>query len=143
MTAALIDEVTHRERDGKSGRAKLVLGGCIVGAFVLAGIFASLIAPADPLEHGCVDGGAPADHRAGVLALGLRPLQAGGHVQERALPGPRRAHHGGEGTGGELHGDPIERDDRAVAGAVDLADVVERHGRERGRLSCGGRWVQC
>lgn len=51
MTAALLDEVTHRERDGKRGRAKLVLGSSIVGAFVLAGIFASLIAPADPLEQ--------------------------------------------------------------------------------------------
>jgi peptide/nickel transport system permease protein len=51
MTAALIEEVAGRRRTPGRGRAKLVVGGCIVGAFVLAGIFAGLLAPYDPLKQ--------------------------------------------------------------------------------------------
>lgn len=51
MTAALIDEVTYREHDGRRGRTKLAVGCCLVGTFVLVGILAHLVAPADPLEQ--------------------------------------------------------------------------------------------
>lgn len=35
----------------RRGRTKVIVGACIVGVFLLAGIFAPLIAPADPLEQ--------------------------------------------------------------------------------------------
>lgn len=76
MTAALIDEVTHRERDGRRGRTKLVVGLCVVGAFVVAGVLASVIAPHDPLEQDLLNRLADpsADHPLGTDALGRDSL---------------------------------------------------------------------
>ena len=72
MTAVLPHEATRRPRGGRRGRVKLVVGGAIVGAFVLAGLLASVIAPADPLEQDLMNrladpGGA---HLLGTDALG-------------------------------------------------------------------------
>ena len=46
-------------------------------------------------------------------------------MQERALAGARRPHDGGERAAVEAGGHAVERDDRAVAAAVHLADAVE------------------
>lgn len=58
------------------GRGKLVIGCLIVGGFVLVGIFANLIAPADPLEQDLLNRLAPpsADHLLGTDALGRDTL---------------------------------------------------------------------
>ena len=56
------------------------------------------------------------------------PVESGRDVEERALAGPRRAHHGGERPRSKPGADPIEGDDRALAPAMDLADVAERDG---------------
>jgi peptide/nickel transport system permease protein len=76
MTAALVDEVSHRGRGGRRGRTKLVVGLCLVGAFVAAGLLASVIAPHDPLQqdllHRLAD--PSADHLLGTDALGRDTL---------------------------------------------------------------------
>jgi hypothetical protein len=49
-------------------------------------------------------------------------VEAGGDVQEGALPGAGRPHHGGERAGRELERHAAQRRDRAVATAVGLGD---------------------
>src|SRR4051812_38219165 len=59
-------------------------------------------------------------------------VEPGSDVEERALPGARRAHDRGERTTRERDGDAVEGDHRGVAFAVDLADVLESDSRRGG-----------
>ena len=54
------------------------------------------------------------------------PVEPRRNVQERALARPRRPHDRGERPTGEPDGDPVQGDDRAIALAVDLANVAKR-----------------
>ena len=54
------------------------------------------------------------------------PVQPRCHVQQRALARARRTHDRGERSGREPDADAIEGDDRAVAAAMDLADLAKR-----------------
>ena len=57
-----------------------------------------------------------------------RPVEPGGDVEERALARTRGPHDRGERPGRQLDADAVERDDGAVAAAVDLADLAEGDG---------------
>lgn len=76
MSALLEQEATARPRDGRRGRSKIVAGSLVVGAFVLAGLLAEVISPADPLKQDLLNRLAPpsADHWLGTDALGRDTL---------------------------------------------------------------------
>ena len=64
------------------------------------------------------------------------PVQPRRHVQERALARPRRPHDRGERPRRELDADPVERDDRPLALAMDFAHVAKGD-RGSGDGGCG------
>ncbi len=66
---------TGRRAD-RRGRSKLVAGSVVVGAFVIAGVLAELVAPADPLKQDLLNRLAPpsGDHWLGTDALGRDTL---------------------------------------------------------------------
>jgi hypothetical protein len=66
-----------------------------------------------------------------------RLVQAGGHIEERALAGPGRAGDRGEGSRLKLHADPIQSHDHRIATAMDLANVVESNRRRRRHRAIG------
>ncbi|MEP9361550.1 ABC transporter permease [Nocardioides sp. CN2-186] len=79
MSAAVsanLDADRQTRRSRPRGRAKLVAGAIIVGLFVLAGIFAPLVAPHDPLEQDLLNRLADpsAAHLIGTDALGRDTL---------------------------------------------------------------------
>jgi hypothetical protein len=71
-------------------------------------------------------------------ALG-RPVEAGGELHQRRLPGPGRAHDRGEGAAGHRHRHAVDGADLAVAATEDAHDVVEvDHRRGVGGRRVGG-----
>src|SRR5207237_9888152 len=61
-------------------------------------------------------------------SAGGGPVEPRRHVQERALTRARRAHDRRERPAGQPYADPVERNDRSIAPAMDLADVAQGHG---------------
>ncbi len=76
MSALLEQEATAPPRAGRRGHSKIIAGSLVVGAFVLAGLLAEVIAPADPLKQDLLNRLAPpsADHWLGTDALGRDTL---------------------------------------------------------------------
>ena len=64
-------------------------------------------------------------------------IEAGGTVEERALAGPRRPHHGGERPTSQSQGDVAQSRDTVAAAAVHLADRRQPHAV--GRRTCVSR----